>query len=349
MRPSLREIVRPLVRPFLGSGKPLETPDASGTPGMPLPSSPLEAGTQNAPPPVRRPIDVRPECYQACPTVNNGWPMAFVVQDPSDYDWLERMIHETGYYEESRPWGYNLDVDKRTMALIASYFSPRIALDIGCNTGAVMQAMLELGVSSHGVDISNFVKSKAPESVRDKIFVGDILTIDMPGTYDLVLALDIFEHLNPNRLSSYLEKLASLLDDDGYVFLNSPAWGPDRNYGTVFPLGHSEYTDAYPCWSEQAERRELFDRFPVDENGIPHMGHLIWAGSAWWEDQFNAHGLYRQDAVEVAIHQKFDWYFNLASIARRSFYVLSKHKQNRNNETVVSRIHGWDKGSVVYK
>lgn len=347
MKPSLREIVRPLVRPFFGDGKPMEIPAA--LPEAPALQPKMSAGDGEPGVQVRRPIDIRPECYQARPTVNNGWPMAFVVREPADYDWLERMIHETSYYEESRPWGYNLDLDKRTMALIASYFSPRIALDIGCNTGAVMQAMLELGVPSHGVDISMFVKSKAPDTVRDNIFVGDFLTVEMPDRYDLVLALDIFEHVNPNKLSSYLEKLDSFMDDDGYVFLNSPAWGPDRIYDTVFPLGHSKYTDAYPSWSEQAARGELFDTFPVDENGIPHMGHLIWSGSAWWEKQFNAHGLYRQDAVEIAIHQKFDWYFNLASIARRSFYVLSKHERNPGNEAIVSRIHSWDKGSVVFK
>jgi hypothetical protein len=332
---TLRATVRPLLQRLRRTGP------ASAPAPAPAPMESLPA--------IRHLKDIRPECYQACPSVNHKWPLAFVARDAADFDWLESIIKESSFYESVGPWGYGVDLDKRTMALIASYFSPAMTLDIGCNTGAVMYSMQELGLASHGIDISTFAKNNAPDTVRDNIFIGDILATKLPATYDLILGLDIFEHLNPNKLGSYLDQVVGLLNDNGYVFVNSPAWGADRIYDKVFPIEPSGYTDAYPSWSDKIKRRELFDTFPVDDNGFPHMGHLIWAGSAWWEQQFNDHGLYRQDSIEIALHRKFDWYFNLASIARRSFYILSRQRENARNEEVVSKICSWDKGSVVFR
>jgi hypothetical protein len=46
--------------------------------------------------------------------------LGFVVESNRDYDWLEKMIIECGYYERPGPWGYGFDYDKRNLSNLIS-------------------------------------------------------------------------------------------------------------------------------------------------------------------------------------------------------------------------------------
>ena len=143
------------------------------------------------------------------------------MHDPSDFDWLEAAIIEDGYYEHAGVWSLEPDDDKRTMGELLASFRPRRALELGCSSGTVLRVLAEHGVDADGVDISHMAYEHALPDVRAHIHIGDLLDLELPSDYDLVFGLDIFEHLNPNRLETYL---AAQAPHNGAAFdLVSPA------------------------------------------------------------------------------------------------------------------------------
>jgi hypothetical protein len=161
--------------------------------------------------------------------------------------------------------------------------------------------------------------------------VGDLLTLRLPHGYDLIFGLDIFEHLNPNRLDAYLARATALLRDGGYLFANVPAFGEDPVFGAVFPI----YLRG---WAGDAAPGRRFARIPVDEHGYPLHGHLVWADSPWWVARFEAHGLQREVEIEAAFHRKYDPYMNSRSRARKAYYVFSKAGETALTGEIVERV-----------
>ena len=131
--------------------------------------------------------------------------VAFTAEDASDFDWLEAAIIDDGYYEHEGVWNLEPDEDKQVMGALLAHLGPKRALELGCSSGTVLQVLAEHGVTADGVEISRMAYERATPGVREHIHVGDILTLALPSDYDLVFGLDVFEHLNPNRLGEYLD------------------------------------------------------------------------------------------------------------------------------------------------
>jgi SAM-dependent methyltransferase len=255
----------------------------------------------------------------------------FGAQGPSDLDWLESRILENGYYEQPGVWNLGIDVDKRVMAEIVASFAPERALELGCAAGAVLECLRLAGIRAEGVEISALAADQAPPEVRPLIHRGDLLGLDLPADYDVVFGLDVFEHLNPNRLDAYLERLVALTRAGGYVFCNVPAFGDDPVFGTVFPF----YLEG---WRREAAAGSPFSTLHVDDLGYPLHGHLVWADSAWWAGRFESHGLRREAGLERALHGKYDAYMDKRSSARKAFYVFSKGADPARNGQTLERI-----------
>jgi SAM-dependent methyltransferase len=247
----------------------------------------------------------------------DGRTLAFHAATPDWFDRLEAAILTSGYYEKPGIWEFSLNRDKRLMAEIVASLEPSRVLEIGCSNGTVLQALQERGVEVSGLDISPSAVALADPSVRGRIHLGDLLTATLPTTYDVIYGLDVFEHLNPNKLGGYLDRVRALTNPHGFVFTNLPAFGEDAEFGTVFPM---ELDD----WERDAAAGRPFGLLPVDDDGYPFHGHLVWADSAWWVRQFERAGLRREPAIERALHRRYDDYMRQSSPARRSFYVFSR-------------------------
>ncbi|MGH7319511.1 MAG: class I SAM-dependent methyltransferase [Candidatus Rokuibacteriota bacterium] len=245
----------------------------------------------------------RPGDYGESAMLWSGEPLhTFTAQSPEDFDWLERMILENGFYERERIWGPEVNHDKRAIAEIVAAFAPARALEVGCNSGPVLQALEELDVYCEGVEISGLAIARAARGIRDRIHAGDLLGLDLVGRFDVVFGLDIFEHFNPNRLHDYLAKIAALLEDGGYLFAAIPAFSDDPVFGLVFPVYIRE-------WYTEIGLGRHFRLIHVDDQGYPMNGHLIWADSLWWVTQFRQHGFHREEMIEHALHDKYDHFF----------------------------------------
>jgi Domain of unknown function (DUF4214)/Methyltransferase domain len=275
---------------------------------------------------------LRPTQYRDTVDLTNGESIAiFDARAPADFDWLERGILEHGYYEQPGVWNLGVDVDKRIIAEIVASFAPERALEIGCAAGAVLEVLEEHGIQAEGVEISSSAVARAAEGVRPRIHRGDLLSLDVPAVHDLAFGLDVFEHLNPNRIDAYVARLTAITREDAFFFCNIPAFGEDPVFGTVFPL----YVEG---WEQDAAAGRPFSALHVDELGYPIHGHLTWADARWWVQRFEAAGLGRDLAVERELHRKYDRYMEKRAPARRAFFVFAKAAAGGRRSAILRRI-----------
>jgi methyltransferase family protein len=239
---------------------------------------------------------------------------AFDVTDDRDFDWLESAIIDDGYYEHSGVWTLEPDEDKRIMGELLASLGAHKVLELGCSSGTVLSVLESHGVYAEGVEISRFAYDHAAPDIRANIHLGDLLALDLPDDYDLVFGLDVFEHLNPNRLGDYLSALAGRLQPGGWLFANIPAFGDDEVFGEVFPVYVRE-------WRGDIAAGRPFRVLHCDDDGYPMHGHLVWAHTSWWVEQFEAVGFVRQTDVERGLHERYAEHFRAAP-ARGSFYVF---------------------------
>jgi hypothetical protein len=256
-----------------------------------------------------------PERYRLAVGTGGGDPFwAFDVHDRAEFDWLEQKIIDDGYYEHAGVWGLELDDDKRIMGELLASLGPQRALELGCSSGTVLGVLVGHGVDAEGVEISRMAYDRADPAVRPRIHVGDLLDLDLPSDFDLVFGLDVFEHLNPNRIGEYCAAAFRHLRAGGYLFANIPAYGEDRVFGEVFPVYVAE-------WNDDIAKNRPFRVLHCDDDGFPMHGHLIWAHTEWWEAEFERAGFERRPEIERELHARYADHFRTAP-ARSSFYVF---------------------------
>ncbi len=270
----------------------------------------------------------RPDAYEVVCDRGHREVLTFVVRDADDFDWLESRIVKHGYYELPGVWTYEVDKDKRLMADMVASFTPANVLEVGCSSGAVLSLLADRGISVTGVDISRAALDHAPANVRDRILIGDLLDLDIAERYSELYGLDIFEHMNPNRVPKYLGRAASLLHDGGWLFTVLPAFGADPVFGDVFPAYLRD-------WPDTGGDRGLYDRLHVDDRGYPLHGHLVWATWQWWVEQFERAGFRRVEAVERALHRRYDEHL---APARKGFFVFRKGGAHAGVDAMVARL-----------
>jgi SAM-dependent methyltransferase len=261
-----------------------------------------------------------PDHYQVAPLLENSNDTAlfFKVMSLDDFDWLEHNIFRYGYYDHPHSWGLCADDDKRRITQIALSMNPSRSLELGCATGQILNLMRQAGVDAEGVDISHLALSKAWPSVRRFIHFGDLLELNLDeGGYDLVLGLDIFEHLNPNKLPEYVERCFRILAPGGFLLANIPAYGKDRIFGEV----HKCMT---PKWLDDLAKQKPFDLLHADTMGWPVNGHLCWAGTEWWEEVFTSKGFTRAESAEKKVRATHAKDMARETPARLSFYIFKK-------------------------
>jgi len=282
--------------------------------------------------------ETRTDRYRRTTDRTNGKGITvFDAESASDFDWLEAAITDGGYYEKPGVWTLDVDADKRLVAEMIAAFAPQRPLELGCAAGAVLECLDDHGITAEGVEISSMAIARASERVRARIHQGDLRTLDLPRDYDMVFGLDVFEHLNPNRMHEYLSCIERITTAEAYLFCNIPAFGKDPVFGTVFPL----YIDG---WSDDAALHRPFRRIHVDERGYPMHGPLTWADWEWWVQQFAAHGFRRETEIERAFHEKYDAYMTRETPARCSYFVFSKSAGTPQRESLIQRVRGTRSG-----
>ena len=122
-------------------------------------------------------------------------------------------------------------------------------LDIGCGQGDLLAIAAQAGWQVTGTELSPEAISRAPRSLQNNIYKGDIVTLELPtATYDLITMYHVIEHLlNPVQS---LEKVLELLRPQGVLFVETPNLGGlgarlcRNRWSNIIPPEHLLYFDA---------------------------------------------------------------------------------------------------------
>jgi SAM-dependent methyltransferase len=99
---------------------------------------------------------------------------------------------------------------------------PIRTLDVGCGTGTMLGYLDSLG-PSYGIDAATAAVQFCRRRGRHNIFQGKAESLPFAdGSFDLVCALDILEHLDDDRAA--LVELGRVCRADGIVLLSVPAY-----------------------------------------------------------------------------------------------------------------------------
>ena len=94
-------------------------------------------------------------------------------------------------------------------------FQPRTVLDAGCAMGYLVAALRDLGVKAYGMDISEYAISRVREDIKPFCIVSSLaepLPDCIPKRYDLVVTIEVLEHLNEDDGRAAVVKLCSYAD-----------------------------------------------------------------------------------------------------------------------------------------
>jgi SAM-dependent methyltransferase len=253
--------------------------------------------------------------YDSIPgSAGQGDIKVFVANTDADFDWMESHIYSDGYYETVGEW---ILIPHEAFTIIANQICDlggNAVLEIGCSTGQVIKSLLDNGKDANGIEVSHLSLALASVEIRSRIHFGDIMSLNTSKRYDIIVGMDVFEHLNPIKMDRYIEICNKLLKPQGILYINSPMFGEDRIFGEIFSFYIAEWYNS---------RDGLFRQIEVDDMGWPRGGHLIWARPDWWEKQFLRHGMLRDEQAEAMLHSKYASYFAQAP-ARKSLMVLRK-------------------------
>jgi SAM-dependent methyltransferase len=178
------------------------------------------------------------------------------------------------------------------------------ALDVGCATGFVVEALRELGTDALGVDVSRYAITHAAPGARGRIRQGD-LRRGLPfadGSFEVVTALETLEHLSPPDVPAALAEIARVTSS--WVVCTIPSFGTNRNGpGGWFQVKVRDdrvahYESLGPDYEGPIPYVDLYR----DALGYPIEGHLTVASFGWWTARFAEAGLHRCDRMERALH-----------------------------------------------
>jgi SAM-dependent methyltransferase len=283
--------------------------------------------TQALVPPAPMP-DLRaliPERYET-QLVYGSPKTVYVARTDADVALMASLLDRHRFYDRFGVWSPVIDYDKEITAAIVRGLGARSCFELGCFTGPVISILADAGVSVLGAEVSHLAFAFAYPNVREAILFGDLLTLDVERQFDVVLCMDVLEHVSPLRLDKYIEKICSIVDQDGYIYLNSPMWGKDLVFGTF----EEPYLEEWLTVGDTSYWRH----WPCDDKGWPLHGHLVWASTVWWERKFRDYGLVRDTTIEQSIHQNLATFFEHAG-GRRSLFVL-RHPGNRKSSAMTA-------------
>lgn len=98
---------------------------------------------------------------------------------------------------------------------IVQQFNPQTVLDAGCACGYLVAELRKLGVEAYGVDISEYAIDNAVDGAKGYCFVHDItktLPDNLPSKYDLVVTIEVLEHIYSEDSLIVIENLCKYSD-----------------------------------------------------------------------------------------------------------------------------------------
>ncbi len=102
---------------------------------------------------------------------------------------------------------------------IVEDFQPKTVLDAGCALGFLVEGLRDRGVEAFGFDISEYAISNVHQSIKDYCELGSV-TDPFPRKYDVIVCIEVLEHLKPQDSYKAIENICSFTED--VLFSSTP-------------------------------------------------------------------------------------------------------------------------------
>lgn len=103
--------------------------------------------------------------------------------------------------------------------------------EIGHGCGVMLKEVSDHGFQASGIEVSRTMHDEAlgmlGEKFTDRLLLGDLRSVTkdaLPGRPSLIYWNDVFEHICPDEISEYLEKIYELLSPGGQLVTITPNW-----------------------------------------------------------------------------------------------------------------------------
>ena len=103
--------------------------------------------------------------------------------------------------------------------------------EIGYGSGLILEEVLDHGFKAGGIEVSNTMRDEAisvlGEKFADQLLLGDLRNVSkdsLPGRPSLIYWNDVFEHICPDEIAEYLDKIHELLMPGGQLVTITPNW-----------------------------------------------------------------------------------------------------------------------------
>jgi glycosyltransferase involved in cell wall biosynthesis len=97
--------------------------------------------------------------------------------------------------------------------------NPGTVLDAGCAMGFLVEALRDLGVDAEGLDISEYAIERVRADIRRYCWVGSLVD-PLPRSYDLIVSIEVLEHLSPQDCEQAVRNFCQHTDD--ILFSSTP-------------------------------------------------------------------------------------------------------------------------------
>ena len=133
---------------------------------------------------------------------------------------------------------------------------PLRVLDAGCAIGLLVETLAARGIDAHGIDISEYAIGQAAPAVAARCRVGS-LTAPLDGRYDLIVCIEVLEHMPAAEAIAALANICGHTDD--VLFSSSPT-----------DFGESTHVNVQPpeVWAEAFAREGFLRDLDYDASYI---------------------------------------------------------------------------------
>lgn len=143
------------------------------------------------------------------------------------YDNSYYMTDCGGYEIFSKTNGMQLDERLKVVYTLASPKKEDTILDIGCGRGELAYALSLSGATVVGLDYSKDAINIAKKTFNSisgehlEYIATDVAAYNTGKKFDIIIASDIVEHIEKNKLEKVLQKVNELLKEDGRVIIHT--------------------------------------------------------------------------------------------------------------------------------
>ena len=192
---------------------------------------------------------------------------------------------------------------------IVRQIGPGSVLDAGCAMGFLVESLRDRGVDAFGIDISPYAIERVRPDIRPFCRVASI-TEPLDRRYDLIVCIEVFEHLSPAEAEAAVANLCGHTDD--VLFSSTPEDLKEVTHVNVRPPEH---------WAEMFARHGFYRDVDLDGGFITP-----------WAARFRRSG----EPVHrlVRDYERRLWMLQQEARARRLYNIEQRDELARGESTV---------------